>query len=266
MAERFQGFRSPNYTQVPDELFDELLSELSGAELKTLLYIIRRTFGFKRESDNISLSQMLGGIKTTDGRRLDNGAGLSKPTLLKSLRDLTTRNIIIPERRSSREKGNQPTNYRLNILHDANRTTPTGPSSNGSGGRKERRPPLVKELDQGVVKKLDQGLVKPFDHTRDSRQEREYVNVNALSEPQRPENEEKAEALVFEMLDVLGDRHSTGLYRRIARTVPDQLIFEVLAETKYQANTGRIRKNRGAFFTNEIMRRAKQAGINLGLR
>jgi hypothetical protein len=29
---------------VPDQLFDELLVELSGAELKVLLYIIRRTF------------------------------------------------------------------------------------------------------------------------------------------------------------------------------------------------------------------------------
>ena len=29
-----EGFRSPNYTPVPDELFDELLVELSGAELK----------------------------------------------------------------------------------------------------------------------------------------------------------------------------------------------------------------------------------------
>jgi hypothetical protein len=44
---RFKGFLSPRYTQVPDELFDELMAYLSGAELKVLLYIIRRTFGFK---------------------------------------------------------------------------------------------------------------------------------------------------------------------------------------------------------------------------
>src|SRR5688500_16170261 len=77
----FRGFRCPTYTMVPDELFDELLVELSGAELKTLLYIIRRTFGFKRDSDAISLSQMLRGIHTADGRTLDRGVGLSKPTL-----------------------------------------------------------------------------------------------------------------------------------------------------------------------------------------
>ncbi len=45
---RFKGFISPRYTQVPDALFDELMAYLSGAELKVLLYIIRRTLGFKK--------------------------------------------------------------------------------------------------------------------------------------------------------------------------------------------------------------------------
>ena len=72
------GFDSPNYTPVPDKLFDEYLARLSGAELKALLYIIRRTFGFKKDSDTISLKQMVEGITTHDGRRLDFGAGLSK--------------------------------------------------------------------------------------------------------------------------------------------------------------------------------------------
>src|SRR5687767_7777107 len=87
----FPGFRSPNYTMVPDEIFDQLLVELTGAELKVLLYIVRRTFGFKRESDTISLSQMLNGIATRDGRVLDRGVGLSKKTLLDALRSLAAR-------------------------------------------------------------------------------------------------------------------------------------------------------------------------------
>ena len=92
----FRGFRSPTYTQVPDELFDELLPELSGAELKVLLYIIRRTFGFKRDSDNISLSQMLNGVRARDGTVFDRGAGVSKPTLLQALRSLEERGSSPP--------------------------------------------------------------------------------------------------------------------------------------------------------------------------
>src|SRR4051812_5930736 len=102
----FAGVTSPNTTQVPDQYLDELLPVLSGGELKVLLYITRRTFGFKKDSDNISLSQMLHGIETRDGRILDRGVGLSKKTLLQALRSLEDHNIIQTQRRQSPEKGN----------------------------------------------------------------------------------------------------------------------------------------------------------------
>lgn len=85
---QFPGVSSPNTTQVPDQFFDELLPILSGGELKVLFYITRRTFGFKKEQDSISLSQMLNGIRTKSGRQLDYGTGLSKKTLLLALRNL----------------------------------------------------------------------------------------------------------------------------------------------------------------------------------
>ncbi len=58
---RFEGFDSPNGTIVPDDFFDLLAPELSEAELRVCLYIIRRTFGFKKRSDDISLRQMVEG-------------------------------------------------------------------------------------------------------------------------------------------------------------------------------------------------------------
>jgi hypothetical protein len=60
----FEGFDSPNTTPVPDVVFDRLLARLGEAELKALLYIIRRTFGFKRDRDPISFNQFLRGITT----------------------------------------------------------------------------------------------------------------------------------------------------------------------------------------------------------
>jgi hypothetical protein len=135
---KFQGFQSPNTTQVPDELFDRLLTVLSHSELKVLLYIIRRTFGFKKDSDNISLSQMLHGIKTKDGRILDHGAGLSKPSLLQALRGLQGKSIILTERRRSTERGNEPMVYRLRFAAQQ-QVTPDSMS-----------PPLVKTFYQGV--------------------------------------------------------------------------------------------------------------------
>lgn len=112
----FKGFASPRYTQVPDELFDELMSHLSGAELKVLLYIIRRTFGFKKDSDNISLSQICNGIKTRDGETLDMGTGLSLSTVQIALKGLIDKRCVLAIKNRSAEKGDEPTTFSLNTL------------------------------------------------------------------------------------------------------------------------------------------------------
>ncbi|MFH1415212.1 MAG: replication protein [Elusimicrobiota bacterium] len=111
----FEGFISPRYTQVPDEVFDILLAHISGAELKALMYVVRRTFGFKKDSDNISFNQMMHGVIKRDGTILDYGTGLSKPTLIKALNGLVEKNILITIKQKSEDKGNLPTNYRLNL-------------------------------------------------------------------------------------------------------------------------------------------------------
>lgn len=112
----FIGFVAPHYTQVPDELFDELLPTLSGAETKVLLYLVRRTFGFKRESDCISLNQMVYGLKARDGRPLDGGVGLSKPTIVKALKSLAEKNIIITKRDPQPDGSCGPNTYALNVI------------------------------------------------------------------------------------------------------------------------------------------------------
>lgn len=117
----FDGFSSPNYTQVPDELFDTLMPTLADNELRVLLYIIRRTFGFKRDSDSISLSQMVSGITTRDGQVLDSGTGLSKSTVARGLKSLREKGVIVATRNASAERGDQPTSYRLRFKTD---TTP----------------------------------------------------------------------------------------------------------------------------------------------
>jgi hypothetical protein len=168
-ALRFNGFQSPNYTIVPDELFDELLTELTGAELKALLYIIRRTFGFKKDADSISLAQMMNGITTHDGHTFDRGAGLSKPTLLQALRSLQAKNIITTERRRSAQRGDEPTVYQLKFAGE-----PRG---------KESIPPVVKKFDQGGGQK---SLPGPWSKnlttqkTVDQETEKQDVVVGAL--------------------------------------------------------------------------------------
>src|SRR3712207_425032 len=115
----FGGFRSPTYTQVPDELFDELLPHLKEGELKALLYIIRRTFGFKREADSISFNQFLRGIVTRKGRQLDTGSGLKSRTHLSTaLKNLEHKGIIVAAKSWDERGENQTTVYRLRFAHE----------------------------------------------------------------------------------------------------------------------------------------------------
>jgi hypothetical protein len=135
----FAGFLVPNTTPIPDQLVDELLPILSGAEIKVVLYICRRTFGFKKQSDNISINQMLRGVIRRDGTPLDGGVGLSKPTLLRAIKSLSEKQIIIAERRGSAENGNEPTNYRLRMAASLGQKMNQGSSQNFTK-------PLVKKV------------------------------------------------------------------------------------------------------------------------
>ena len=105
----FPGFQSPNYTQVPDELLDYLMPLLSEAELKVLLYVVRRTFGFRKRADAISVNQMASGITTRDGRVLDGGTGLSKTSVRKAVQSLVEAGVLTVEKRQS-EDGEYETN------------------------------------------------------------------------------------------------------------------------------------------------------------
>ena len=117
----------PNYTQVPDELFDTLMPHLSGAELKVLLYIIRRTFGFKKKRDAISLSQMVSGIKTKSGEVLDRGTGLGRSSVTRALNSLEEMQVIERVRRHSHHRGDEPTTYALKMLKTLSQNeTPPG--------------------------------------------------------------------------------------------------------------------------------------------
>ena len=49
----------PNAFQIPNSVIDELLAKLTCAELKCYLFVVRKTKGWNKESDNISVSQFM---------------------------------------------------------------------------------------------------------------------------------------------------------------------------------------------------------------
>lgn len=88
---KFPGFPpkpSMNFWSYPKDL-NGYWHQLSGSEQKALDYILRRTWGFDKVADEISLSQLQRGIKN-----LDKGTGLSRPTIIKALKGLIKKGFI----------------------------------------------------------------------------------------------------------------------------------------------------------------------------
>lgn len=48
----------PNYTQIPNEIIDKWMRDLSGLQFKIIICICRKTFGWHKDKDKISVSQL----------------------------------------------------------------------------------------------------------------------------------------------------------------------------------------------------------------
>src|ERR1700687_3746421 len=143
----FMFIQAPNYTQIPNELLDDWLPLLGQAELKVLLVIMRKTFGWHKIRDRISLTQ------------LEKITGLERRHVCKAVKKLQSRNLIV--KTVVGENGLQQTFYEL-FIEDSNKnyqcpsTTPTSvfaiPTKETlTKEKKEKReeaspPPLPKEI------------------------------------------------------------------------------------------------------------------------
>jgi phage replication O-like protein O len=160
----FPGFPFPNTTQIPNDLFDSLMPSLSGGELKVLLYICRRTFGFQKDSDRISLAQIAHGITTKTGKVLDYGTGLCKRHVINALKTLERKNIITITREVDETGLNSVNTYRLNM------------ASAGCAAEPIVHHGVVNETTQGVVNSPSPGVVHSSAPTKQREQKKEEQN------------------------------------------------------------------------------------------
>ena len=164
---QFHGFDAPRYTPTPDQLFDELLAagRLSDPALRVLLYLIRRTFGFKKIADQVSISQIVRGIVTKDGTRLDGGAGVCKASACKATKELVAKGIICVQHNSSPARGDEATTYTLRMA-GMPLAGPLPVSMPQTGGVHQidtavLAPPPVSMPQTGGVHQIDRGGLGP---------------------------------------------------------------------------------------------------------
>ena len=116
---KFMGFDQPNYTGLPNEIFDHWQGLLPGPAFNVLVYIGRWTCGFHRLEASISKEEMLSGHFTRNGKRLDNGAGVSRRALYgpdNMLTFLETLNCIKKVEHFGPGKKAKATRYRLKVI------------------------------------------------------------------------------------------------------------------------------------------------------
>lgn len=117
--ERFPGLYPPLYTQTPDVFFDWVAPFLPEIELRVLIYLIRRTLGFKKQGDQITVEQIACGIVTRDGARLDWGTQLGERSVQRALAGLEAKGLIERHRQIDPERGYRPSYIRLRLCDQA---------------------------------------------------------------------------------------------------------------------------------------------------
>ena len=130
----------PNYTQIPNVIFDHWMKVLNPSEFTILMCLCRKTFGWHKASDRISKNQLM------------KATGLSKITIQSSLESLEAHRLLSRIQRKN-EYGFEPNEYRLNI-HKPEDVFLEEIDQNLGVGRSKDDPGVGQRMTQGVGQSL----------------------------------------------------------------------------------------------------------------
>jgi phage replication O-like protein O len=94
----------PNTTQIPNVILDYWMGILPNAELKCLLVISRKTFGWQKQKDKITK------------RQIGQASGLSNDAVRKAIRELEKRGLILCKENPGVWGNNDPNTYEVNVI------------------------------------------------------------------------------------------------------------------------------------------------------
>lgn len=120
----FQRIEAPNYTPVPDYFLDEVLAKLkSAAQIQIYLFICRQTFGWKKATENLSLSYIAKGL------------GLKRNTVVKATAALCKMQLVLRCQNKTAEGIHARSTYSLNMTSSPIKHRATLDDENHLGGR-----------------------------------------------------------------------------------------------------------------------------------
>lgn len=116
----------PNTSSIPNILFDYWMLHLTPAEFKVLMCIARKTYGWRKDFDRISITQ------------IEKMTGLSRKGITKNLDALIEHGLITKIKSKTSDGDDAPNQYEVNV-HCLR------------GGSELSTPPVVNSVHQGVV-------------------------------------------------------------------------------------------------------------------
>lgn len=120
----------PNSSAIPNVLFDYWMVILSPAEFKVLMCIARKTYGWHKNTDLISLKQ------------IEKMTGLHRSGIIKNVESLVERGLLNKVKSKTSDGDDAPNRYEINVYCV-------------EGGSLQNRLGVVDSVDQGVVYSVD---------------------------------------------------------------------------------------------------------------
>jgi len=207
---------APTYTQTPNDLIDHWLPLLKGSEVKVLLVVIRKTFGFHKAEDIISISQ------------LSTITGLTKKLVIEATKTLQKKGLIHKE--VTGKNGTQITHYKLIVHEDSN---------NSYQCQKDTPPSVKKEPTKQRLPKKDSSYRRVNEEeslTSDKNQKKKSFGQNKNFQGKAKFTEEQKVA--YDWLRSLGINTDDDTLSWWARTYSLERLDSVYRESKNKSSVG----------------------------
>lgn len=147
-----------NYTQVPNWMLAKLYrnENLTGRELKVLLYLIRKLIGFHKESDKIPYSQIA------------EATGIDRNNVMKVIKSLEKKGWVSVRRKDKctnilRLKCGVTSNTRGGVKKCQKVVSPTTPSKENQKSGLSSSPPLVGVDSQDKINNINNKTIEELE-------------------------------------------------------------------------------------------------------
>lgn len=121
---------APNYTQIPNIIFDHWMGILTPAEFKVLMCICRKTFGWQKSTDLISIKQ------------IEKMTGLGKSGIIKNTESLIAHGLIEKIKSKTSDGDDAPNRFTVIVRIEGEGCPLSGQQ-------------VVHSVDKGVVHSVD---------------------------------------------------------------------------------------------------------------